>query len=87
MYKSFLWLDCAIISWNLMIVGYVRKKRLVDARILFDRMLTRDVVSWNTMVSVMPRVGKCWKRDNIWNLLTMLFNLTKLMLGDFSIEC
>ncbi|PWA67793.1 hypothetical protein CTI12_AA314360 [Artemisia annua] len=30
---------------------YVRKRRLGDARVLFDRMAKREEVSWNTMIS------------------------------------
>ncbi|KAK9115353.1 hypothetical protein Syun_022150 [Stephania yunnanensis] len=34
-----------------MMVGYVRKQRLVDARMVFNRMRKRDEVSWNTMIT------------------------------------
>lgn len=40
-----------LVSWNVMLNGYVRCGDLAAARELFDRMPERDTVSWNTMLS------------------------------------
>ena len=36
---------------------YVRKRKLGDARVLFDRMVKREEVSWNTMISGYTQSG------------------------------
>ncbi|XXG61280.1 hypothetical protein AAC387_Pa04g2979 [Persea americana] len=40
-----------IISWNSMIMCYIKAGDTLAARQLFDEMPERDVVSWNTMIS------------------------------------
>ncbi|XP_038886946.1 pentatricopeptide repeat-containing protein At1g62260, mitochondrial [Benincasa hispida] len=40
-----------VVSWNSMIMSYVRAGDIVSARELFDRMVERDTFSWNTMIS------------------------------------
>ncbi|OAY79212.1 Pentatricopeptide repeat-containing protein, mitochondrial [Ananas comosus] len=40
-----------VVSWNSMIMCYVKANDLQSARILFDEMPSRDLVSWNTMIS------------------------------------
>ncbi|KAJ4969308.1 hypothetical protein NE237_016009 [Protea cynaroides] len=40
-----------VVSWNTMIMCYVKAGDLVSAQRLFDKMDERDAVSWNTMIS------------------------------------
>ncbi|CAL1372885.1 unnamed protein product [Linum trigynum] len=40
-----------LVSWNMMIMCYVKARDLVRARELFDQMMERDNFSWNTMIS------------------------------------
>ncbi|KAK2997063.1 hypothetical protein RJ639_024836, partial [Escallonia herrerae] len=37
---------------------YLKKRRLVDARQVFDRMPLRDEVSWNTMISGYAQISE-----------------------------
>ncbi|XP_058083674.1 pentatricopeptide repeat-containing protein At5g19020, mitochondrial [Magnolia sinica] len=39
-----------IVTWNVMLNGYVKSGCVDSARELFDRIPTRDVVSWSTMI-------------------------------------
>ncbi|KAI3809322.1 hypothetical protein L1987_25293 [Smallanthus sonchifolius] len=40
-----------IVSWNSMIMCYVKARDVLSARILFDEMMERDACSWNTMIN------------------------------------
>ncbi|KAK9733314.1 hypothetical protein RND81_04G059300 [Saponaria officinalis] len=40
-----------LVSWNAMIMAYVKVGDLASARELFDQMVERDTFSWNTMIS------------------------------------
>ncbi|ESW31026.1 hypothetical protein PHAVU_002G202800 [Phaseolus vulgaris] len=40
-----------VISWNSMMMSYVKAGDIVSARELFDRMVERDTCSWNTVIS------------------------------------
>lgn len=40
-----------LVSWNSMIMCYVKTGDIISARELFDKMIERDSVSWNTMIS------------------------------------
>lgn len=40
-----------LVSWNSMIMCYVKAGDIISARELFDKMTERDSVSWNTMIS------------------------------------
>ncbi|KAJ1399389.1 Tetratricopeptide-like helical domain superfamily [Sesbania bispinosa] len=40
-----------VVSWNSMMMCYVKVGDIVSARELFDRMMERDTCSWNTMIS------------------------------------
>ncbi|GAB2300671.1 hypothetical protein Dimus_034705 [Dionaea muscipula] len=40
-----------IVSWNTMIMCYVKAGDVVSARALFDRMIERDTFSWNTLIT------------------------------------
>ncbi|CAL9205043.1 unnamed protein product [Musa hybrid cultivar] len=47
-----------LVSWNLMIDGYIKCGRLVDAEELFERMPVRDVISWATMIDGYTGIGR-----------------------------
>jgi pentatricopeptide repeat protein len=40
-----------VVSLNLMIVCLSQNEKIDDAQVLFDRMLERNEVSWNSMVA------------------------------------
>jgi pentatricopeptide repeat protein len=40
-----------VVSWNSMMMCYVKAGDVVSARELFDRMMERDTCSWNTVIS------------------------------------
>ncbi|BAT74041.1 hypothetical protein VIGAN_01162700 [Vigna angularis var. angularis] len=40
-----------VVSWNSMMMSYVKAGDIVSARELFDRMVERDTCSWNTLIS------------------------------------
>ncbi|KAK6916773.1 E motif [Dillenia turbinata] len=40
-----------LVSWNSMIMCYVKAGDIISARSLFDQMVERDTFSWNTMIS------------------------------------
>ncbi|KAA8546138.1 hypothetical protein F0562_020968 [Nyssa sinensis] len=40
-----------VVSWNTMIMVYVKARDIISARQLFDQMPVRDTFSWNTMIS------------------------------------
>ncbi|KAL5225591.1 hypothetical protein ABZP36_012230 [Zizania latifolia] len=40
-----------VVSWNSMIMCYIRASDVCSARALFDEMPDKDLVSWNTMIS------------------------------------
>ncbi|CAJ1935947.1 unnamed protein product [Sphenostylis stenocarpa] len=40
-----------VVSWNSMMMSYVKAGDIVSARELFDRMAERDACSWNTVIS------------------------------------
>lgn len=42
-----------IVSWNSLLVGYIRNRDLESARKIFNEMPEKDIVSWNTMVNAL----------------------------------
>ncbi|KAI3442445.1 uncharacterized protein J3R85_001202 [Psidium guajava] len=47
-----------VVSWNTMIMSYVKVGNTVAARELFDQMKEHDMFSWNTMISGYVHVSK-----------------------------
>ncbi|XP_028548732.1 pentatricopeptide repeat-containing protein At1g31430-like isoform X2 [Dendrobium catenatum] len=39
-----------VVSWNAMLVGYVRNEQIFVAEYMFDQMPERDVISWSTLI-------------------------------------
>ncbi|KAL2933474.1 hypothetical protein RDABS01_016593 [Bienertia sinuspersici] len=55
--------DKDVVSWNLMISGYLScrgggMRYLEEGKKLFDQMPKRDLVSWNTVISGYARIGR-----------------------------
>lgn len=46
-----------MVTWNLMIDGLVKCKRMEVARDLFDRMPARDAITWATMIDGYAKIG------------------------------
>ncbi|XP_010241667.1 PREDICTED: pentatricopeptide repeat-containing protein At1g62260, mitochondrial [Nelumbo nucifera] len=46
-----------VVSWNSMIMCYVKVGDVVSARRIFDEMMERDTISWNTMISAYVRAS------------------------------
>ncbi|KAA0049341.1 pentatricopeptide repeat-containing protein [Cucumis melo var. makuwa] len=46
-------LNKTIVSWNSLLVGYIRNKDLESARKTFNEMPEKDIVSWNTMLNAL----------------------------------
>lgn len=46
-----------VVSWNSMIMCYVKARDIFSARVLFDQMKERDTISWNTMISGYVRMS------------------------------
>lgn len=46
-----------VVSWNSMMMCYVKAGDVVSARELFDRMVERDACSWNTVISGYVQMG------------------------------
>ncbi|CAM8938024.1 unnamed protein product [Rhodiola kirilowii] len=59
-----------VVSWNTMIMCYVRAGDLVSGRDLFDRMIERDIVSWNTMISGYVQVLNMEEALNLFNRMS-----------------
>lgn len=46
-----------VVSWNSMMMCYVKAGDVVSARELFDRMVERDACSWNTVIGGYVQIG------------------------------
>ncbi|KAF5751031.1 Mitochondrial editing factor 9 isoform 1 [Tripterygium wilfordii] len=55
-----------VVSWNTMIMCYVKAGGIVSARELFDQMTERDIVSWNTMISGYVRVSNMQEASTLF---------------------
>ncbi|KAF8410358.1 hypothetical protein HHK36_002886 [Tetracentron sinense] len=55
-----------VVSWNTMIMCYVKAGDLVSARTLFDEMTERDTFSWNTMISGYVHVSDLVEASNLF---------------------
>ncbi|KAK1582353.1 hypothetical protein Q3G72_014178 [Acer saccharum] len=55
-----------IVSWNSMIMCYVKVRNIVSARELFDQMMERDTYSWNTIISGYIHVSDMREASNLF---------------------
>ncbi|KAJ8767058.1 hypothetical protein K2173_012571 [Erythroxylum novogranatense] len=76
-----------VVSWNTMIMCYVKAGDMVSAQELFEQMIERDTFSWNTMISGYVHVLDMEKASNLfskmpnrdtlsWNLMVSGYSLT-----------
>ncbi|KAF6160789.1 hypothetical protein GIB67_035990 [Kingdonia uniflora] len=56
-----------IVSWNSMIMCYVKLGDVLSARVLFNEMKERDVVSWNTMINGYVQVSDLEEASSLFN--------------------
>ncbi|KAI4308282.1 hypothetical protein L6164_031372 [Bauhinia variegata] len=74
-----------VVSWNSMMMCYVKAEDIVAARELFDQMIERDTFSWNTMISGYVHMSDMKEASNLflrmpnpdtlsWNLIISGFS-------------
>ncbi|GAB4833484.1 hypothetical protein Ancab_031728 [Ancistrocladus abbreviatus] len=56
-----------VVSWNTMIMCYVKVGDILPARALFDQMVERDTVSWNTMISGYVQVSDMEQASHLFS--------------------
>ncbi|KAF6172735.1 hypothetical protein GIB67_000793 [Kingdonia uniflora] len=56
-----------IVSWNSMIMCYVKLGDVLSARVLFNEMKERDVVSWNTMINGYVQLSNLEEASSLFN--------------------
>ncbi|OIT35248.1 PREDICTED: pentatricopeptide repeat-containing protein At1g62260, mitochondrial [Nicotiana attenuata] len=56
-----------VVSWNSMIMAYIKAGDMVSARELFDQMTERDTFSWNTMVSGYVHASNMDEASNLFS--------------------
>ncbi|CAK9153935.1 unnamed protein product [Ilex paraguariensis] len=56
-----------VVSWNSMIMCYVKARDIISARELFDRMMDRDTFSWNTMISGYVHISDLEEASNLFS--------------------
>ncbi|EOX97561.1 hypothetical protein QUC31_015627 [Theobroma cacao] len=58
-----------VVSWNSMIMCYVKAGDIVSARELFDQMVERDTISWNTMINGYVQMSDMEEASNLFNTM------------------
>lgn len=59
-----------VVSWNSMMMCYVRTGDVCSARALFDEMLDKDLVSWNTMIAGYTQASDMEEAEKLfWEVL------------------
>lgn len=56
-----------VVSWNSMIMCYVKAGDIVSAREIFDQMTERDTFSWNTMISGYVHLSDMEEASNLFS--------------------
>nr|GEV23809.1 pentatricopeptide repeat-containing protein At1g62260, mitochondrial [Tanacetum cinerariifolium] len=62
-----------VVSWNTMIMCYVKAKDVVSARVLHDEMSERDTCTWNTMISGYVEMCDMEEASNLFTEASNLF--------------
>ncbi|XVF67981.1 hypothetical protein PTKIN_Ptkin10aG0165700 [Pterospermum kingtungense] len=62
-------LERNIVSWNSMIMCYVKAGDIFSARHLFDQMVERDTISWNTMINGYVQISDMEEALNFFNTM------------------
>ncbi|XP_030486187.2 pentatricopeptide repeat-containing protein At1g62260, mitochondrial [Cannabis sativa] len=65
-----------VVSWNSMIMCYLKAKDIVSARKLFDQMTERDTFSWNTMITGYVHVLDMEEASNLFGKMPYPDSLT-----------
>ncbi|KAL5561255.1 hypothetical protein UlMin_031002 [Ulmus minor] len=74
-----------VVSWNSMIMCYVKANDVVSARELFDQMAERDTFSWNTMIAGYVHVSNMNEASNLFSKMPDPDTLTwNSMISGFS---
>ncbi|KAL5713938.1 hypothetical protein ACHQM5_015969 [Ranunculus cassubicifolius] len=58
-----------VVSWNSMIMCYVKARDLIAARKIFDEMVERDVISWNTMISGYAHASNMEEASKLFHMM------------------
>lgn len=56
-----------VVSWNSMIMCYVKAGDIISARELFDQMIEHDTFSWNTMISGYVHMADMKEASNLFS--------------------
>ncbi|GFS34696.1 mitochondrial editing factor 9 [Actinidia rufa] len=83
-----------VVSWNSMIMCYVKAGEIFSAQELFDQMVERDNFSWNTMISGCVNISDMEEASNLfckmpdpdtlsWNLMISGF----VQMGNLELAC
>ncbi|XP_024033077.1 pentatricopeptide repeat-containing protein At1g62260, mitochondrial [Morus notabilis] len=83
-----------VVSWNSMIMCYLKVKDIVSARQLFDQLTERDTFSWNTMITGYVQMSDMDEASNLfrkmpnpdvltWNLMVSGF----VQIGSLKVAC
>ncbi|XP_057494825.1 pentatricopeptide repeat-containing protein At1g62260, mitochondrial-like [Actinidia eriantha] len=83
-----------VVSWNSMIMCYVKAGEIFSAQELFDQMVERDTFSWNTMISGYVNMSDMEEASNLfckmpdpdtlsWNLMISGF----VQMGNLELAC
>ncbi|CAA0839889.1 Pentatricopeptide repeat-containing protein -mitochondrial [Striga hermonthica] len=59
-----------VVSWNVMLNGYVKAGSLDLARALFEDISEKDVVSWGTMIDGYVQAGRLGEAVDLYNRMT-----------------
>ncbi|XVF45587.1 hypothetical protein PTKIN_Ptkin02bG0218100 [Pterospermum kingtungense] len=74
-----------LVSWNSMIMCYVKAGDILSARKLFDQNVEKDIISWNTMINAYVQVSDMEEALNLFNLMPKRDSLSwNSMISEFA---
>ncbi|KAI5414473.1 hypothetical protein KIW84_040102, partial [Lathyrus oleraceus] len=59
-----------VVAWTAMICGYAKVGRMVDARLLFDKMGERNSFTWTTMVAGYTNCGDMKAAKELYDVMS-----------------